>query len=171
MKPRTLPLVLISFLTFSNALFAIDLQKEMTNDEFTAAGLSKLSPEEIRRLEAWLNQSLDNTPNGRAQSAGENSSPEVAQRPQADAMPDAFPPVAQSAKPTAFESEIVGDFDQFRGKGTRIELANGQVWEQTDNTSSSKVRTKNIRVKPTFLGHWRMQLKDNNVFANVKRIK
>jgi hypothetical protein len=167
MKPQRFLNVIKCFALFtgialSTTLWAIDLQDEMSKEEFTSAGLAKLSPTELQYLEQWLaKQHTDQSKDAAAST---------------DEIVSTDPPVREPARErtverAAFDAEIVGEFDGFRGKGTRITLSNGQVWEQTDNTTSSKVRSKAVRIKPALLGRWRMRLKDNNVFATVERIQ
>jgi hypothetical protein len=167
MKPQRFLNVIKCFALFagisvSTTPHAIGLQDQMSKEEFSSAGLTKLSATELQYLEQWLAK------RGDSQTQNSVVVPEK--------VVASEPAVRQTERPkaverVAFDAEIVGEFDGFRGKGTRITLSNGQVWEQIDNTTSSKVRSKAIRIKPALLGRWRMQLKDNNVFATVERIQ
>lgn len=84
----------------------VDIGTLMTANEFKNAGLSKLSPEEIRNLNDWLSKLLV-----------------AAQR-------QTTPSLKSTCSP-AIESEIDGTFNGWSGD-TIFKLANGQIWQQSE---------------------------------------
>lgn len=130
------------------------LEERMTAAEFKAAGLDKLTPEELKALNAFL----------------------------AGKVVTAAPPAAQQQDNRGFESRIIGgavvsnvngEFRGWAGRGTRITLANGQVWEVTDSSTRLSVKLDNpvVTVTPGVLGAWFLQVEGYNTRARVKRIR
>lgn len=134
------------------------LEERMTEAEFKAAGLDKLSPEELARLNAFI--------------AGETGKA-------ASALPAATP--AQDmrgfSQPTgpdgSIVSSITGEFRGWSKVGERFRLDNGQVWQIADSSSRLKVNLTNpeIIIEPGVLGAWYMKVSGYNTRARVKRIK
>ncbi|KFN51416.1 hypothetical protein [Arenimonas composti] len=133
------------------------LEEKMSHAEFTAAGLDKLSPEELAALNAWIAQKVATAP-ATAAPAGE----------------DRRGFLASSAGPgDAIVSSIDGEFRGWREKGDRIVLANGQIWEVTESTSRLVVRVQNptVIIEPGMLGAWYLRIDGYNTRAKVVRIK
>lgn len=134
------------------------LEERMTEAEFKAAGLDKLSPEELAALNAFI-----------AKETGEIAS----------ALPAATPAVdnrgfyERTGPEGAIYSSISGEFRGWDGAGDRLKLDNGQVWEVTDSTARLKVLVNNPRVivEPGALGSWYLKIEGYNSRARVKRIK
>jgi hypothetical protein len=82
------------------------IQEMMTPEEFKAAGLSKLSPEELQKLDAWL-----------------QGYKEVAEK-KATAR-------AERTKLDLLVSRVDGSFDGLTGR-TVIRLEDGTVWKQAN---------------------------------------
>jgi len=136
------------------------IEKQMTPEEFKAAGLDKLSAEELARLNAWLGRTLDTET--------------------AKAAADAKQKVEHESRGFFdFGSEepivahIAGEFRSF-GKGKTYTLDNGQVWQQVDDAELPGVRLTNpaVDIKPAMVGNtWYMKVGKYNTRAQVKRIK
>ncbi|MFY2765346.1 hypothetical protein [Arenimonas sp. MALMAid1274] len=131
------------------------LEERMTEAEFKAAGLDKLSAEELAQLNAWL--------------AGKVSSGAATAQ-----MEDrrGFPTSTTTDNGTIVTS-FTGEFRGWDGKGSRIRLANGQVWEVTDSTSKLKVLVNDptVFIEPGILGSWYLRVDGYNTRARVKRIR
>lgn len=133
------------------------VEERMTEAEFKAAGLDKLTPEELARLNAFI-----------AAETGKVAS----------TLPAATPAVdnrgfhTQTGPDGAIFSSISGEF---RGwdKGTRVKLDNGQVWEVTDSTARLRVRLTDpkVSIEPGAFGAWFLKVEGYNSRAGVKRIK
>lgn len=126
----------------------------MTAAEFKAAGLDKLSPEELAQLNAWLARDASR------------------QAPAAAEDRRGFPMAAPTAA-DAVVSRVDGEFRGWSGKGERITLANGQVWEIVDGSRSLRIVAQDptIVIEPGLLGSWELRVEGYNTRAKVRRIK
>jgi len=136
------------------------IEKQMTPEQFKAAGLDKLSADELAHLNAWLGRTLE------TQTA--KASAETKQRIE-----------HENRGFLTFNSEepitghIAGDFHGF-DKGRTYTLDNGQVWQQIDDAQLPGIRLTNpdVRIKPALMGNtWYMAVSHYNTRAQVKRIK
>jgi hypothetical protein len=95
------------------------IQQMMTPEEFNAAGLNKLSPEELQKLDAWLQ--------GYRQVAEKNAEKKATAR-------------AERTKMDLIVSRVDGTFNGLTGR-TLIRLEDGTVWKQAnaDDRYRSKV--------------------------------
>ena len=136
------------------------IEKQMTPEQFKAAGLDKLSADELAHLNAWLGRTLE------TQTA--KASAETKQRIE-----------HENRGFLTFNSEepitghIAGDFHGF-DKGRTYTLDNGQVWQQVDDAELPGVRLTDpaVDIKPAMVGNtWYMKVGKYNTRAQVKRIK
>ena len=154
-------LTLASFTAFAQSREAAPIERQMTADEFKAAGLDKLSAEELARLNAWLSR---NAPTKAAiEQAREEGRQEVVKKHKGffdfgDGEP--------------IKSRLVGEFKGFEAK-RQYTLENGETWQQTDGTVLYGVRGTNlpVTIRPGVLGAWWMRVEGSSVQAKVKRIK
>lgn len=134
------------------------LEERMTEAEFKAAGLDKLSPEELARLNAFI--------------AGETGKA-------ASVLPAATPAQdlrgfdQRTGADGSIYTSITGEFRGWNKQGQRFRMDNGQIWQVTDSTSRLKVNLVNpeIVIEPGALGAWYMKVVGYNTRARVKRIK
>lgn len=128
------------------------LEERMSAAEFKAAGLDKLSAEELARLNAWLRNKSSSLGSG---AAGYD--------PRGLRAPGGDRPIG---------SRIVGEFRGWSGPGTRIELDNGQVWETVDGSSLVvKLDNPRVSITPGSFGSWFLKVDGYNTSAKVKRIR
>ncbi len=157
-------LLFASTMVFAQQRDGAPIEQQMTAEEFKAAGLDKLSAEELSRLNGWLNRTV-------VQESKKAAAVAVAE---AKRVSDAQG--GQSIKTggsDAFEAKMVGHFDGFE-RGKKFTLDNGQVWEQIDNAKMYGVKLDNptVQLKPSVMGNaWYMRVDDRAVNAKVKRIK
>ena len=143
------------------------IEQAMSADEFKAAGLDKLSAEELARLNAWLDRRVAEQTSAAvaaaSDQAGEEGRKEVVEKNRGFFHFNSEEPIV---------ANIVGEFDGFR-RGKRYRLDNGQVWEQIDTASLAGVRRTNpaVRIKPGLLGAWWLKLDGYNTQAKVQRIE
>ncbi|MCX7032622.1 MAG: hypothetical protein NT046_01410 [Arenimonas sp.] len=130
------------------------LEERMTYAEFKAAGLEKLTPEELAALNAWL--------------AGKTAST-VAAKPAQDMR--GFE--GRGGDSSDLVSTIPGPFRGWKGAGDRFTLANGQVWEVTSGTSrfSVSMQDPKITIEKGLLNSWFLRVEGYNARAGVRRIK
>ena len=136
------------------------IQEQMTAEEFKSAGLDKLSAEELRRLNAWLQGS-------RVREA------KVAEEARRDEATRGQHLLSLGSSEDAFEANLVGAFNGFE-RGRRYTLDNGQVWQQVDDAKMYGVKLENprVRLRPAVIGSaWWMQVDGRAVNAKVKRVK
>ncbi|KAA2284887.1 hypothetical protein [Arenimonas fontis] len=130
------------------------LEERMTESEFKAAGLDKLSEEELAALNAWL-----------AREVGETAASALAEDRRG------FP--ADRYEPDLIRSYVPGEFRGWSRKGELITLANGQVWEVLEVSSRLSVKLTDPAVTITrgVLGAWYFKVDGYNARASVKRVK
>ena len=123
----------------------------MPSEQFTAAGLKKLTPSELQALSSWVR----------------NHSLMVAELARTAAL---NPEPAPSANPGVIETRMVGDFTGWDG-GTVFRLANGQLWRQASfGTLYQVVRSPKVTLIATG-GGWRLQVEGVPQSIYVRRIQ
>lgn len=123
----------------------------MSTEQFTAAGLSKLSPSELRALSEWV----------RAHSL------HVAELARTAAL---NPGPAPSSNPGLMETRMAGDFTGWGG-GTLFQFANGQLWRQSSFGSLHQfARSPKVTLVATGSG-WRMQVEGVPQSIYVRRLR
>jgi len=136
------------------------IEKQMTPEEFKAAGLDKLSAEELARLNAWLGRTLD-TETAKAAAVAKQ---EVEHESRGFFDFGSEEPIV---------AHIAGEFRSF-GKGKTYTLDNGQVWQQIDDAEMvvRPLTNPEVNIKPAMTGNsWYMAVGKYHSRAQVKRIK
>lgn len=130
------------------------LEERMSAAEFRAAGLDKLTPEELAKLNEWL-RTRGLLAAGAASTVGFRG--------------NTFFGTGDSAGPV--RSEIRGEFRGWQ-KGDKIRLENGQVWEVIDGTLAiPPTPLAKITIEPGFMGSWLMKVEGYNAAARVRRVR
>lgn len=130
------------------------LQQRMSPAEFKAAGLDKLSPQELRNLDDWLRTHRKVTTK-MVDASGE--------------------PVfyASKAKRSKINAHIKGHFSGWNG-ANEYTLDNGQAWQQvhsdSDIVSCMTADNPAAKVKPSVMGTWLMYVSGCNGDVHVKRV-
>jgi hypothetical protein len=129
------------------------LQQRMSSDEFKAAGLDKLSPEELRNLDNWL-----------------NGHGKVTTRLVTETGAPVFYP--KQGKRGKIYAHLVGQFGGW-AVGRELKLDNGQVWKQVGDDHPSCMTSDNpsVKIKPALMGSWLMFVSGCNDDAHVERVK
>ena len=143
------------------------LQQAMSAEEFRAAGLDKLSPEELARLNAWLDRRVEQQATAAVAAAVEQARDE-GRREVVEKNRGFFHFGSQEP----IEANVVGEFTGF-GSRKRYTLDNGQVWQQVDSATLAGVRKDNprVRIRPGALGAWWMSVDGYNTQAKVQRVE
>jgi hypothetical protein len=129
------------------------LEERMSQSEFRAAGLDKLSASELNALNEWL----------RTHSAATTTL------------------VTPSGQPVFYASDtdrevvqdrIDGSFSGWRGHSV-FRLENGQEWTQAESGSSAcgKAEHPKVKIKPMLLGSWLMYVESCSESVRVTRTK
>jgi hypothetical protein len=140
-----------------------NVEQQMSADEFKAAGLDKLSAQELAALNAWLQHKVVQETSKAVEVAKEEGRKEVKE------INRGFFDFGTSE---AIESALVGEFNGF-AKGRKYTLENGQVWEQIEPATLAGVRRTNpkVSIKPGMFNNWFMRIDGYNTAAKVRRIK
>ncbi|MEP6632858.1 MAG: hypothetical protein ABJA62_01475 [Luteimonas sp.] len=136
------------------------IEQQMSSEEFKAAGLDKLSPDELTRLNAWLNRTI-------------TTESEKAATLAKDKVESSTRGFFNFGKTDPIEANMVDEFHGF-ARGRQYTLDNGQVWKQTDDASLAGVRLSkpHVRINPSLVGNaWYMSVKGYNTRAAVLRVK
>jgi hypothetical protein len=157
---RVALLVLLSTLALPLLAQQPPIERQMTPEEFRAAGLDKLSAEELARLNTWLGRTITTETTKAAAVAKQK-------------VEDDNRGFLNFGSDTPIQSRLAGEFRGF-GDGRTFKLENGQVWEQIDAARLDGVSGANLEVtiRPSRLGNtWYMRIKGYNTAAKVKRVK
>lgn len=161
--PRPLlPLALLAALALSPlaALAQQPIEREMTPQEFKAAGLDKLSAEELAKLNQWLGRKIDTV----VTEATAQAKDKVEEENRGFFHFGSNEPIV---------ARMPGQFRGF-AKGREFTLDNGQVWRQTDNAvlAGVKLDAPEVRITPSIAGNaWYLAVKGYNTRAKVERVK
>ena len=134
------------------------VEERMSSAQFKAAGLDKLSPEELAALNSWLQSNA-----APAAAAASGYAPAASE--------DRIGFREQNATGVVV-SRIVGTFNGWDGK-TRFTLENGQVWEQAEQGGVRGVNLDSpmVTIEPGMFGSWKIKVEGLNATTRVKRIK
>jgi hypothetical protein len=136
------------------------IQQQMTPEEFKAAGLDKLSADELARLNAWLGRTID-TQSAKAAALAKDK---VVRENRGFLSFGSDEPIV---------AHLPGEFRGF-ARNRIYKLDNGQVWQQVGDEDLPGVRLTDpeVRINPSVLGNtWYMKVGRYNTRARVQRIK
>jgi hypothetical protein len=175
--------LLIAFLAllYCVSLSAADgfssLEEQMTGNEFSAAGLDKLTPEELKALNQWIRArslaTLATSPASVAATSavtgntGASSADETA-----GVDRRGFRSEKKDEDRTPITSRIVGKFSGWDGQ-TVFKLENGMIWEQADKDKFfiREVENPVAVIEPGIFGTWRLHIEGFNSECRVERIQ
>ncbi|CAG1770950.1 MAG: hypothetical protein IT467_09870 [Dokdonella sp.] len=128
------------------------LEERMSQAEFHAAGLDKLSPEELAQLNAWLSA------HGGAVRYVTSGGAAVFDTDQGER--------------NVIETSIDGSFLGWNGR-TEFKLANGQRWAQSESGhfDAGRMDSPKVRIKPMMLGSWLMVVEGCGCSVRVRRVQ
>lgn len=142
------------------------LEEQMTGQDFKAAGLDKLTPQELEALNGWIRRrslaTLD-APTAGAAAIAEGSSP-------ADTR--GLKGEKEEEDRTPISSRIVGRFSGWDGQ-TVFKLENGMIWAQADKDKfyTKEVENPSVVIEPGMFGTWRLSIEGYNSNCRVERIQ
>lgn len=159
-RPAVLLPLLLAMLAPAAALAAGEfstLEERMTDEEFRAAGLDRLSAEELANLNAWLarrNLSTRPAPAGGSQGF----------------KPDGL--FGDSGDRGRVVSRATSNQDEI-GVGTTIALENGQSWRITDGnlSLSGGLAGRTVTVEPAMMGSWLLKVEGHNRALRATRVR
>jgi len=138
------------------------VEEQMTGKEFTAAGLDKLSQQELDVLNDWIRR----------------HSVATLDTPKAGAVTDSSGEDKRGLKSeddgdrTTITSTLVGKFRGWDGQST-FKLENGMVWIQSDKDKfyTKEIENPTVIIEPGMFGTWRLHIDGFNSECRVKRIQ
>jgi len=161
---RLMLIALAALLVLAPALHAqqatAPIEQQMSPEQFKAAGLDRLDPQQLQNLNAWLNRAIDE----QSSKAAETAKQQVKEENRGFLNFGSSEPIS---------GRIAGEFRGF-GQGRSYTLQNGQVWQQTDSASLSGVRLEapEVKITPSMVGNvWYMAVGRYNTRAKVERVK
>lgn len=143
-----------------------DFLRSLTPEQRASAGLDKLSPGELARLDALLLARETARPVTDAVPTGGNRPGWITALITLDKATKA-PEAAE-----ALESQLVGEFSGWEGKSV-FRLKNGQIWQQNDtSTRAERPRMEpKVRIFPGLLGAYWLEVEGIKQRVKVKPIK
>ena len=155
-------LLLTTSLTVIAAEGFSSLEEQMTGKEFDAAGLEKLSPQELDQLNAWIRKHSLAT----LATAASKSTTEVAPASEKeDGKKD-------DGKRSTITSKLVGTFTGWDGQ-TVFKLENGMIWAQKGKKKfhSKEIDNPVVTIEPGLFGAWRLHVEGVDKACSVLRIQ
>jgi len=170
-------LIVLLFLSVTLSVLAAggfsSLEEQMTGKEFSAAGLDKLSQQELDVLNDWLRGHSVATLETKTVSAevADSAEDQPALKSE-DKDKDKDEDKDKDKDRTTITSKLVGTFDGWDGQSV-FELENGQIWAQA---SKSKWHTREVEepvavIEPGMFGTWRLHIEGFEKDCRVKRIQ
>lgn len=146
------------------------LEEQMTGKDFNAAGLEKLTPQELAALNAWIrSRSLATLDTPKAGSGVAYSG----QAAGADGDTRGFETEqARNADRSTITSRIVGTFTGWDGQ-TVFTLENGMIWEQADKDKFYIKAIENpvVTIEPGAFRTWKLSVEGYSSDCRVERIQ
>jgi hypothetical protein len=166
-----LPAIALAFLLLAfPALLAAapgfaSLEEQMTGEEFHAAGLEKLTPQELASLNQWIRKhslaTLDSPRGG-----SEGSIPAGGGSSTVDNVP------IDKMERKTIVSKINGKFSGWDGQ-TLFKLENGMIWAQTDDDKfyTESLDHPGVTIEPAMFGNWKLSIDGYDDDCKVERIE
>ncbi len=139
------------------------LEEQMTGKEFLAAGLDKLSEEELAALNAWIRGHSLGTLDAPAAAVAAGGSTDRRGLAREEEEEEDDGPI---------RSGIVGDFDGWDGQ-TVFKLENGMIWVQADRDKFYVPNLENpvAVIESGIFGTWYLSIEGYGSKCKVKRIQ
>ena len=185
---RRITLFLAGFLSVLLPLSGFDLREEMDAVTFAQSGLEKLTPEEMRSLNAAvaamlgrqvadLRVAVKEEVRSEVEAEVRTAVEEELQIPKGDdrfGLETVKTRVSELFKrdaPEVIQSRILGDFRGWSGN-TRFPLENGQIWRQTQaSTFIVKVKDPEVTIRRAAFGSYLLKIEGFNSSVRVERIE
>lgn len=146
------------------------LEEQMTGKDFEAAGLEKLSAQELAALNAWIrSRSIATLDSPKAGSGAVYSSQAAGQ----DGDTRGFETEQmRSSDRSTITSRIVGTFTGWDGQ-TVFTLENGMIWEQADKDKFYVKAIENpvVTIEPGAFRTWKLSVEGYASDCRVERIQ
>ena len=175
---KTLNTLLVVLLLALTSASAGDFAKTLTPEKIRAAGLAKLTPEEMAELVALVEQYKNADPAGAPDAAPARQEPSEAKPGHAlpkwvAALITLERTVSQPDEAGVLESRLKGEFDGWSGR-TSFRLENGQIWGQANHDHydySPILKSPKVKVYPASVGTYWLEIENVNRRCRVKPVK
>ncbi len=154
-----------------------DFAKTLTPDELQSAGLPKLSPEELSRLEALVERyKSGHVVMAKKQAEPQEAKPDKPRKTAPEWVAALITLQRTNNKPDksdALESRIKGDFTGWE-KRTLFRLENGQQWTQVNDDSyvyAPPLKSPKVKIFPASFGTFWMEVEGVNQRCRVKPVR
>ena len=139
------------------------LEEQMTGKEFAAAGLDRLSQQELDQLNDWIRR------HSVATLASTNSGTKAAETGEANR---GLKTKDDDVERSTINATLVGKFTGWDGQ-TTFKLDNGMIWVQADKDKfhTKEVKNPTVTIEPAMFGSWRLSVADIDEDCKVKRIQ
>lgn len=163
-----LPLFFLVLMNSSAARDFPGVKELMKEQEFAAAGLNKLSAEELKALDGWLlRYTMDDVPELIEEVPELKESVEL----RAAVTPEPKPRPEPEPEPEKIVSKIKGEFIGWRGK-TIFKLENGQIWKQRQSGRYyHKMENPEISISKNMMGFYMMEIVETGKRIGVRRLR
>lgn len=168
MKKILLALVILSLVpSLVSADGFSSLEEQMTGKEFMAAGLGKLSEQELAALNDWIRRhsvaTLD-TPTAAPAAASSAAASTAAAEDRRG--------LSKDADESPIRSAILGEFDGWDGQ-TVFKLENGMIWVQDDKDTFYVRDLENpvAVIEPGMFNSWHLHVEGYRSKTKVRRIQ
>ena len=130
-----------------------DIRKLMTPEEFQAAGLDKLTPQQIEALNRWVVRYTA------------HEAPEVRRQ------DEVVKAEAAKAEDEGIKTRIAGAFEGWDGD-TVFRLQNGQVWKQRlEGRWHYRADSPEVELHKNLMGFWVLKVVETDKSIGVKRLQ
>lgn len=140
------------------------LEEQMTGKEFDAAGLEKLSPQELTELNSWIRKhSLATLAAPATKSTADSAATGKSGTPKPDKSDDGH---------STITSKLEGKFSGWDGQ-TVFKLENGMIWAQKSKKKfhSEEIENPVVVIEPGMFGVWRLHIEGIDEDVRVVRIQ
>lgn len=181
---------LVALLLTQSLAVGGEFTRTLTPEKMRAAGLAKLTPEELAELEILVQQYKAGEPGSAPASATAATPTEAGKAPAAPepnqaAKASKILPAwvgalltlerigSKGAKPEAMESRIKGEFSGWE-KRTMFRLENGQVWTQVNDDTyvhAPVLQSPKVKITPASFGTFWMDVEGVNQPCRVKPVR
>lgn len=147
------------------------LEERMSGKEFKETGLGKLTVTELSALNDWLRRhSVATLENASARPASGGAVASAASTEDLRGFPNQ---PKGNADDDVIRSTIVGSFEGWEKEGTLFKLANGMIWQMTEDDSFHipPVENPQIEIKKGFMKKWKLSLVGHKPKVSVTRIQ
>lgn len=129
------------------------LAQRMSEAEFKATGLDRLSPQQLQALDGWL-RTHDKPTTRVVDTSGK---------------PVFYP---DKAERRTIQAHLAGDFGGWSGDN-ELTLDNGQRWREigSDTVSCNSSHAPAVTIRPSLFGNWLMHVDGCDGSAHVKRVR